>query len=99
MPHVNLKDIAHNLPQFWSSKIIGQSGNCNIKVLKMDEAEYPEEIHDYNEALIVLEGEMLIVENNETIRISAGEMYFAPAGVPHAVAKGSHGTLLIVDPV
>lgn len=36
---------------------------------------------------------------DEVIEVAAGGMYLAPAGVPHAVVAGSHGVLMIVDPV
>ena len=29
--------------------------------------------------------------------VRAGELCVVPAGVPHAVSAGSHGTLLIID--
>lgn len=99
MPHMNLNEIAEKLPAFWKSTIIGQSGNCNIKILKMDGQQYPDETHDYNEALIVIKGKMLLVVHDETVEVAEGEMYLAPAGVPHSVAPGSHGTLMIIDPV
>ena len=60
MPHINLTKMAENLPEFWKSKVIGQSGNCNIKILKMDGQQIPDETHDYNEALIVIRGEMFL---------------------------------------
>ncbi|OKH88225.1 cupin domain-containing protein [Thalassospira sp. TSL5-1] len=99
MTHINLNNTAQNLPHFWKSSIIGQSGNCNIKILKMDEQQIPDETHDYNEALIVISGEMFLNVKGEEIKVSEGEMYLALAGIPHAVSKGSHGTLMIIDPV
>ena len=36
------------------SAILARSGDCNIKILKMDRQPYPDETHDYNEALIVV---------------------------------------------
>tara|TARA_R110000751_G_scaffold118713_1_gene219221 strand:+ start:2735 stop:3046 length:312 start_codon:yes stop_codon:yes gene_type:complete len=99
MPHINLTKMAENLPEFWKSKVIGQSGNCNIKILKMDGQQIPDETHDYNEALIVIRGEMFLRVEGEKIQVSEGEMYLALAGIPHAVAEGSHGTLMIIDPV
>ncbi|MFJ4374529.1 cupin domain-containing protein [Pseudomonas japonica] len=99
MPHMDLNAIAEELPVSWKSNVIGQSGNCNIKILRMDGQAYPDETHDYNEALIVIKGTLLLVVDNETIRVAEGEMYLALAGIPHAVAEGSHGTLMIIDPM
>ena len=99
MPLINLNKVAKSLPTFWKSEIIGQSGNSNIKILKMDGQQYPDETHDYNEALIVINGVMFLIVAGEQVQVSEGEMYLAPAGVPHSVATGSHGTLMIIDPV
>lgn len=78
--------------------VVGQPGASNLKVLRMDSSQYAEEVHDYNEGLLVLEGCMNLVVHGQTVQVSAGNVYFVPAGVPHAVAQGSHGTLVIVDP-
>ena len=99
MPHINLNHVAEKLPSFWQSKILGQSGNCNIKILKMDAQQYPDETHDYNEALIVISGKMFLIVEGQQIQVSEGEMYLAPAGVAHSVAQGSYGTLMIIDPI
>ena len=33
----------------------------------------------------------------QVTEVHAGEVFIVPAGVPHAVAPGSHGTLVIID--
>lgn len=95
----NLADAADRLPHAWKSAILARSGDCNIKILKMDRQPYPDETHDYNEALIVVSGMLRLSVAGETIEVKAGDMYVAQAGVPHAVLEGSHGVLMIVDPV
>jgi quercetin dioxygenase-like cupin family protein len=40
---------------------------------------------------------MLLQIGSEVIRVGPGELYVVPAGMPHAVAAGSHGTLVILD--
>ena len=99
MSLLNLNNIADDLPFFWKSKIIGQSGNCNIKILKMDGQQYPDEVHEYNEALIVIKGKMFLLVHGQKIEVSEGEMHMAHAGVSHSVAEGSYGTLMIIDPI
>lgn len=98
MTHIHLEEAAKNLPSFWKSRNIGNAGNCNIKILKMNSRQYLDEIHDYDEALIVISGKLLLVIDNEEIQVSQGEMYLVSAGVPHSVAAGSNGTLVIIDP-
>jgi len=97
MPLFDLLTISANLPTPWQSTILGQVGPARIKVLRMDEMSYGEETHDYNEALLVLSGRMLLQVAGETVVVKAGELYFAAAGVAHAVLPGSDGSLVIVD--
>ena len=33
----------------------------------------------------------------QVTEVHAGEVFIVPAGVPHAEAPGSHGTLVIID--
>ena len=99
MPLLNLADIARDLPDTWKSRVLAQAGACNIKVLKMDGQASPAETHDYNEALIVISGVLRLSVQDEDIEVAAGDMYLAPAGIAHAVAQGSHGVLMIIDPI
>ena len=76
---------------------MGHAAGANLKVLRMDGTEYPNEVHDFAEALLVLEGQMNLKVGNDIVPIVSGEVYLVPSGVPHAVGPNSHGTLLIVD--
>ena len=97
MPKINLSATAASLPQAWRSTILGQAGGANFKLLRMDAAAYPDECHDFDEALLVLDGRMNLEIGNEVIAVEAGELFIVPAGTAHAVAAGSHGTLVIID--
>lgn len=93
----NLLKAAAGLPDAWSSTVVGLAGRSQLKVLRMDGGAYPAEAHDFNEALLVLEGVMHLDVGGTVVPVAAGEVYFVPAGLPHAVAQGSHGTLVIID--
>lgn len=94
---INLLDAAQSLPTAWKSTVLGQAAGANVKVLRMDGQAYPDESHDFDEALLVLDGRMNLFIQGSQIEVRAGEMYIVPAGVPHAVAPDSHGTLVIID--
>lgn len=81
----------------WKSTVIGKAAGANIKVLRMDASSYQSETHEFAEALLVLEGQMNLDIEGNTIAVEAGEVFIVPAGIPHAVAAGSHGTLVIID--
>ena len=97
MSSINLIQEANALPLVWKSKVVGKAGGANVKVLRMDASSYPNEEHDFVEALLVLEGHMNLEIAGKTVRVLAGEVFMVPAGVPHAVAAGSQGTLVIID--
>ena len=97
MSLIALAETASHLPQSWTSRVLARFGDANLKVLRMDEAAYPDECHDYPEGLLVLDGQMLLEIGGAVVRVDAGHLYVVPAGVPHAVAAGSRGTLLILD--
>lgn len=97
MPLLDFSAIAAQLPDSWKSTRLGQVGPARIKVLRMDEQAYEEETHDYNEGLLVIDGQLHLSVGDQQIRVSAGQMYLVEAGVAHAVVAGSHGTLVIMD--
>ncbi|MBF9267189.1 cupin domain-containing protein [Paracidovorax cattleyae] len=94
---IDLLAQARDLPAAWRSRVVGRAANANGKIVRMDDAAYPDEIHDFDEALLVLEGRMNLYLQGRRIEVGAGEVFIVPAGVPHAVAPGSHGTLVIID--
>lgn len=97
MPKTNLLQLSASLPAAWKSTVIGTAAGANFKVLRMDGAEYPNETHSFDEALLVLEGQMNLRFGTEIVQVNAGEVYIVPADIPHAVSAGSHGTLVIID--
>jgi len=94
---VELGAFAQALPSAWSSREVGSVGPARLKLLRMDARPYPEEVHDYTEALLVLEGQLRLSFDGRTRVVEAGALCLVPPGVAHAVAEGSHGTLLIID--
>lgn len=99
MSKIDLKSFAASLPQAWHSSTVGRPGGANLKVVRMDNSPYTEEVHAFDEALLVLDGQMNLQIHGHTTCVSGGEVFIVPAGVPHAVAPGSSGTLIIVDAV
>lgn len=97
MPLIDFDLLAQNLATTWKSSVVGQVGPARIKVLRMDEQAYSEETHEYNEGLLVINGQLRLHINGEAIEVQPGQMYLAEAGVPHAVLPGSKGTLVIID--
>ncbi|MFF3919406.1 cupin domain-containing protein [Streptomyces sp. NPDC001852] len=97
MSLVNLFDAALALPAAWRSRLLGEIGTASVKLLRMDGTPVVEEAHGTPEILVVLDGRLELVVHGTPVTVGTGEMYQVPAGVRHAVAPGSRGTLLIVE--
>ena len=97
MSKTNLTEQAAALKEAWHSVVVGRAAGANVKVLRMDGRSYPNEVHDFEEALLVLDGTMNLDIGNKVVQAHSGEVYFVPSGLAHAVAPGSEGTLVIID--
>ncbi|MET1077080.1 MAG: cupin domain-containing protein [Pseudomonas sp.] len=97
MALLSLDSMSQALPDAWMSRVVGRVGDSNIKVLRMDEMPSAAEVHDYNEGLLVISGQLMLGVGDEVIRVAQGQLYLAEAGVVHAVLPGSQGTLVIFD--
>lgn len=93
---IDLKTAAAQLP-IWQSARLAEVAGTQLKVLRMDGRAAPAETHHYPEVLLVIEGQLNLTLDEQTISVQAGQLFVVPAGVAHAVASGSHGTLLIID--
>jgi len=99
MRTVHLPSKAASLASTWRSEVLARVGGANLKVLRMDEAGFAEEVHDYDEALLVVEGSFRLGLEEEIVELGAGDFFVIPAGLRHrGLPGGSHGTLLIFDP-
>lgn len=95
---MNLIDEAERLPQAWCSRVLGGIAGAKVKLIRMDGAGIPYESHsDFDEALLVIEGEMQLEIEGDVIHMRSGDFHIVPAGKQHKVLQGSHGTLFLVD--
>ena len=97
MSQIHLASIADQLPQRLALHHRGPGGRRQRQGAAHGRLAYPDETHDFDEALLVLDGQMNLDLQGRRVQVAAGEVYIVPAGVPHAVAEGSHGTLVIID--
>ena len=97
MSLINLSNAAQKCTRPWSSSVIAKIGNANFKVLQMNETAYPNEKHSFAEVLLVVNGQLNLMIDHQTIVVKTGEMYVVPPNTPHSVTSGSHGTLVIID--
>lgn len=77
--------IAHDL----EFNVVGKVAGADFKILRMDGSAYPNEAHEFNEALVVLEEKMNLFFGETMVPAMAGDVHIVPVGVPHAVSPGS----------
>jgi mannose-6-phosphate isomerase-like protein (cupin superfamily) len=53
--------------------------------------------HPYEEVFVTLEGEATFTVGEETVKVGAGQIVVAPAGVPHKFVNSGTGPLRQVD--
>ncbi|WP_438483602.1 cupin domain-containing protein [Streptomyces sp. S186] len=94
---VDIASTAAELPDAWTSVLLGQIGRTGVKVLRMDGRALEPESHDTAEALLVIDGTLQLVVDDIDVAVRAGEIYIVEAGVEHAVRPGSRGTLVIIE--
>jgi len=94
----NLSLLAQTLPEEWISRRLGKVGNANIKLIKMAGQGIPDEYHlEFDELLVIVDGEMELIVDEQIVQLKTGDYYLIPRGVMHRVSPDSHGTLLLVD--
>ncbi|MDU6687064.1 MAG: cupin domain-containing protein [Enterobacteriaceae bacterium] len=93
----DLRAEAHALTEAWHSIVLGSIGTANLKVLRMDERSVTEEVHTYDEGLLVIDGRLELSVEGKKISVTSGQLYVAKAGIPHTVETGSFGILVIID--
>ena len=94
----SLTTLAGALSDVWRSRLLGQVGQANIKLIKMGGEGIPNECHaKFEELLVVIEGQMTLVVDDKIFTLEAGDYYLIPRKAIHCVLPGSHGTLLLID--
>ena len=95
---VNLKEKLTLFSEHWSPKVIAEMNDYQFKLVKL-QGDFVWHNHaDTDEVFIVIEGEMRIEFEDETVELSEGEMYVVPKGVEHKPYAEEECKVMLVEP-
>lgn len=82
----------------WSPKVIAEMNDYQFKLAKIQGEFVWHEHADTDEVFIVLKGKMKILFHDETISLSAGEMFVVPKGKEHKPVADDLCYIMLVEP-
>tara|TARA_X000000368_G_scaffold230598_1_gene182111 strand:- start:1715 stop:2104 length:390 start_codon:yes stop_codon:yes gene_type:complete len=98
MNKINLKEKFSKFSDHWSPKVIAEMNDYQFKLVKI-QGEFVWHNHDdTDETFIVIEGEMKIEFENETLQLNEGDMFVVPKGVEHKPWAGNECKVMIIEP-
>ncbi len=95
----NLKDEFDQVVDYWSPRIIAQVNDQYVKVAKL-KGEFTWHQHeDEDELFYVVQGELPIEYENETIRLKEGDMHVVPKGIMHNPSAAEECWIALIETV
>ena len=98
MKKVNLLEKFDLFTDFWSPKIVGELNGQQVKIVKV-KGEFVWHDHANEEELfMVIKGQLIIHQKNESIELNEGEIYIVPKGVEHKPEAKEECWILLFEP-
>lgn len=95
---VNLDEKLALISDHWAPRIVAQFNGNDVMVVKV-EGEFNWHSHtDTDDLFLVLSGEIDIEMRNQTVRLTAGELFVVPKGVEHRPVARNEAHLLLIEP-
>ena len=98
MEKINIKSKLKTFSDLWSPKVIAEMNNYQFKLVKIKDDFIWHSHEDTDEVFIVLEGSMHIEFNDETVKLSEGELLVVPKGTKHRPFAHEEATIMLVEP-
>lgn len=98
MSKINLREKLEKFSDHWSPKVIAEMNDYQFKLVKI-KGDFVWHNHaDTDETFIVIEGEMKIEFEDNTVELGEGEMYVVPKGVEHKPYAEQECKVMIIEP-
>ena len=98
MEKINLKEKLSKFSDHWSPKVIAEMNDYQFKLVKIQGEFIWHNHEDTDETFIVIEGEMKIEFENETLELNEGDMFVVPKGVEHKPWAENECKVMIIEP-
>ena len=96
---VNIDSCFEKFTDTFSPKIVGELNGQHVKVVRLEGDKVPWHTHEKEDELFfVLEGELDVLERDETATLRAGEFCIVPRGREHRVLPHGHVKLMLFEP-
>lgn len=80
---VNLATALATFDEAWRPRIIGRFQDAKVQVAKFEGDFVWHQHDDSDDFFLVLDGSMLLDLPEQTLELSAGDLFIVPAGTPH----------------
>ena len=85
---MNLAAVAAQLSDGWKGRVLADFGCVRMKLFKADAVGLAEEMHsDWDEAILMLEGELVLELDQVPMHLKAGDFHLIARGVQHRWLK------------
>ncbi len=89
--------IAAQLADFWSPRVVGEVDDAYIKVAKLKGTFTWHSHADEDELFYVLKGQMRIEMEHATVDLREGQMFIVPKGVRHNPSAADECHVLLIE--
>jgi mannose-6-phosphate isomerase-like protein (cupin superfamily) len=98
MEKINLKEKLSKFSDHWSPKVIAEMNDYQFKLVKI-QGEFVWHNHDdTDETFIVIEGEMKMEFEKDTLELNEGDMFVVPKGIEHKPWAENECKVMIIEP-
>ena len=98
MEKINIKSKLKTFSDLWSPKVIAEMNDYRLKLVKIKDDFIWHSHEDTDEVFIVLEGSMHIEFNDETVKLSKGELLVVPKGTKHRPFAHEEAAIMLIEP-
>ena len=95
---INLKEKLAKFSDYWSPRVIAEMNDYQFKLVKIKGDFVWHNHEDTDEFFLVIEGEMKIEFEDETVVLKEGELFIVPKGVQHKPYAEEECKIMIVEP-